>query len=126
MLLASAARPLFVMRSLLIVALAALMLAPAGFAAAGAREAPALEPAASWVAGKPVRVYCDQSLALTTETGMAVVGGSDVRLAPIVCADLRATLAGRWTAAVGPSASLLTLAHEAEHAQGHALEGETE
>lgn len=105
--------------------------APAGFTAA-----PRLEPAASFVAGKHVTVWCARSLgewrqyvAGRSESdilGLTVPGSSEIRVAPVVCTNLRAKLNGQVVGNDGFAPSLLLLVHEAVHARGSADEGKTD
>ena len=109
-----------VARVLLVLAL--LVVAPAAHAAAP-REAPALEPAASWAAGKPIKVICAPLVADSHENGSAVPRSSYITVdGQYLCPALLRRLAGR-TADVGwLDDAMFALAHEAEHARGFADE----
>lgn len=100
-----------------LVAAAALAVLP------GFREAPSLEPAASYVAGKPVLVYVGGAYG---EGGHAYPGSSEVYIDETTFAALRAALAHRTFYEDYVAASLLVLAHEAVHASGVADESQTE
>lgn len=108
--------------------------APAGF-----HRAMRLEPAASWVAGKSVRVWCatskaaftagaaGESITTTDATGFAdSVGGTNAYLVPLGCAALTAWLNHRHVEDYTFAASALLLAHEATHLRGVADEGATD
>lgn len=97
---------------------------PAGF-----YESLRLEPAASFVAGKPVKVWCANSQADWVQYGgrdesfgLAIPGGNIVNLAPVVCRYLRAKI----ITPNGLGASLLVLTHESIHARGETDEGVTD
>src|SRR4051812_47730606 len=93
----------------LLVALVLLATAPAALAdePAGFREATALEPAASYVAAKPIVVYCSTSAATfadavisqnaprTENGGFAAPGSSVAYLATRTCDPLNALLRRR-------------------------------
>lgn len=105
------------------VAQPAVAAAPTGFT-----SAPRLAPAASFVAGKPIAVYCaktqydwQQYGATSREKGLAVPGSSEIKLAPDVCRYLRAPKVQD-----GFAGSLLVLVHEAIHARGTKDEGVTD
>src|SRR5438876_2651285 len=104
-------------------------LVPAGLAGAappaGVREAPKLEPAASWVAGKAVKVWCDPSLDEARGEEFALVGGDEFRLDMITCSLLHARLAGKSTPPALLVEALRILAHQAAHAGGIQDESET-
>lgn len=98
--------------------------APPGF-----WESARLTPAASFVAGKPVKVYCASTQAAINATvsstatsvlgATPVIGGDQIYLAPIVCAYLNAWLNGKRIANLyGVAGALETIAHEAELAAG--------
>lgn len=107
--------------------------APAGFS-----SSPRLAPAASFVAGKPVAVYCanteydwKQFLETTGRTGSdangsAVPGSSEVKLSPSLCTNLRLQLAGKTVRNVALGPSILALVHESIHDRGEANEGATD
>lgn len=119
----------------MIVTSAAAVILLAVVAAAGA-ETPAgfwqstrLAPPVSFVAGKPVNVYCAKTQATINQTVSAdatnilgatpTIGGNEVYLAPIACAYLNAWLNGKRVANLyGVAAAMETLAHEAELARG--------
>lgn len=119
------------MKLFLVAAVAAVALTAAAQAAppAGFYESFKLEPAASFVAGKPVKVWCATSQydwlqygAKGGEQGLTTPGSSEVKIAPDVCRYLRA-------AKVNPDgfgASLLVLVHESIHARGERDEGITD
>jgi hypothetical protein len=131
------------MRSTLATAAAVLLLAPAASAAsaappAGFREAVKLEPAASFVAGKPVQVACAKGglewvqfirpLYGNVNPGGATAPGSTlIHLSPTVCRYLEAQLR-KPTKKPGEAfaGSLLTIVHEAIHARGERDEGTTD
>lgn len=120
--------------------LAALVLAAPASAATGPPsgfyEARVLEPAASFVAGKPAHVYCavtdddwrEYAKANTTPDvgGLTLVGSDQSELAPMICHSLRARLNRRPARADDFAASLLILVHESIHQRGVADEGQTE
>lgn len=114
--------------------IAAVFLMPAGF-----HEAKALEPAASYVAGKHVVIGCAatdltlreyaQSLYggdLGYETGMALTPDGAALLGQSVCYPLMAQLSKRHNGGPLLAESLLTLVHEAVHLRGVTDEGQTE
>ena len=113
---------------------AAALTLPSGF-----YEAKALEPAASYVAGKPAHIYCaltapswnDYSQATGAADGAnaltPTVGGAESMIRGDVCADLRAQLAHPGKASTfGFASALLILVHESIHQRGSADEGQTE
>jgi hypothetical protein len=101
---------------------------PAGFV-----ESKPLEPAASYVARKPVAVQCASSVASWTEwvasnggssaNGSAQPGDTVMYLSPQVCSYLRGWQRGRPVALVSLGPSLLVLTHEAVHLRGLSDEG---
>jgi hypothetical protein len=104
------------------VMLVALVLPAAALGAnpAGVHEVPALERAASWIAQRPVTVWCGDDdaswTALTASLGVPA-GFSDLRadrayLAPVRC-DALAAWPNESPREFGPA--LLTLVHEAVH-----------
>ena len=119
----------------------ALLLA-AAIATPGFHEAKALEPAASFVAGKPVQVMCANSDAswhdFTTShyganviidlQGSAEVRGSQLWLSPIACRYLNYGASAPLPTLNYPSLapSINTLTHEAIHLRGESDEGVTE
>lgn len=105
---------------------------PAGF-----YEAVKLEPAATFVAGKPVTVSCAKTDAVwqayvasfggrADGVGSAPVGGTDVHFAPAVCVNLLEWLRGRSRFVPGFAASLQVFTHEAIHSRGERDEGVTD
>lgn len=103
--------------------------ASAGAAPSGFQQSARLAPAATYVAGKPVAVYCAPTQAAINATVSAdatsvlgatpTIGGSDIYLAPTVCAYLNAWLNGKKVANLyGVAAAMETLAHESELARG--------
>jgi hypothetical protein len=114
------------------VASAATPIGPVGF-----RDTPRLEAAASWVAGKPVHVWCATSQSvwataaanggLTDTAGFVMqVGGSDEYLSTRTCAALNAYLNRRGVDEYDLARRLLVLAHESEHLHGIADESEAD
>lgn len=108
----------------LVWAAAASAAAPTGF-----YESFKLEPAASFVAGKPVKVWCATSQYQwqqyggdSEEYGLTRPGSGEVKLAPDVCRYLKAKV----VTPSGFGASLLVLTHEAIHARGEPDEGVTD
>jgi len=107
--------------------------APAGFSLS-----PRLAPAASFVAGKPVKVWCassqynwEQFLAATGRAGIeangsAIPGSSEIKLSPTVCQNLRLQLAGKPVRYIALGPSILGLVHEAIHDRGESNEGVTD
>jgi hypothetical protein len=109
---------------LVLAAVVALVIAAPALAAS---EAPSLEPAASWVAGKPVKVFCSQEHAGAGWTGWTIPGSSSVYVDDGVCVVLLSRLARTDDVTVYTLAeSLETLAHEAMHASGLADESATD
>lgn len=116
-----------------VLAAAAILAAPQGF-----YEARVLEPAASFVAGKPAAVYCatnDGAWAAflggryggANVNGITTPGSSESRFAPTVCSWLRVRLRLPAAAAGTPFvASALAFVHEAIHQRGSVDEGATE
>lgn len=106
--------------------------APAGFWTNGK-----LAPAASWVAGKQVTVYCASTVDALKSTvvgeaipdlqGTAIAGDSVINLSPLTCSYLDAWMNGKKVKNLyGVAGSMLTLAHEAEHAKGMSDETDTD
>lgn len=126
------------MRSALLIAVAALVAVPAAGAAAppGFYESLVLEPAASFVAGRPARVYCaltpagwqDYAAARRVPDAYAltVVGTDQTMLEPVTCRVLRTQLRSRRVDEYAVAAAVRTLVHEAIHQRGVADEGQTE
>lgn len=123
--------------------LVAVVVLAAAFTAAAQADPPAgfyesrlLEPAASFVAGKPVKVWCATSqydwLRFLTATGRteangsAVPGSAELKLSPVVCQNLRLKLARKAVRAAVLGPSLLTLVHESIHDRGTVDEGQTD
>jgi hypothetical protein len=120
----------------LLIALAALVLVSATSASASApagfNEAVKLEPAASFVAAKPVTVYCanseytwEQYGGTSTEHGLATPGSSEIKIDPDGCRYLRTAL-NMHKIPDGFGAALLVLVHESIHARGETDEGITD
>lgn len=116
------------------VALAGLVLAGSALAEPGFYEAKRLEPAASFVAGKPVQVWCalDETAwhvfaPAGTEHGLATPGGAAMYLDTPGCPPLRRALV-RSTDVHQPmlAATIAILTHEAIHLRGESDEGVTE
>lgn len=107
-------------------------------ARSGFYEAKALEPAASFVAGKPAVVYCAESnrtwnefLTVTGDAGRAaagstVPGSGDEKLYPLACRTLLDHLESRRQSPAFLALSILTLVHEAFHMRGEWNEGQTD
>lgn len=118
----------FVVIAVVVLALAAVAVAGAA-APSGFTVAARLAPAASFVAGKPIAVYCaateaawEQYGGTSQEFGLAVPGSSEIKLSPGVCRYLRAKIVNPN----GFGASLLVLVHESIHARGESDEGVTD
>lgn len=90
-----------------------------------------LSKPASWVAGKPVTVYCARTQAAIDATvdpsyntegqpiqGSTVPGGDEIDLSPLTCAYLDAWLNGRRVVLYNFAVAVETLAHEGELASG--------
>jgi hypothetical protein len=103
--------------------------ASAGAAPPGFWRSARLAPAATFVAGKPVAVYCAPTQAAINQTVSAdatsvlgatpMIGSNEIYLAPITCAYLNAWLNGKKVANLyGVAVAMETLAHEAELARG--------
>lgn len=119
--------------------LVALVLVPDASAARFVKSS-VLAPAASFVAGKPVTVYCATSLAgwnrfvaAATDTtdviGLAMPGTSTMRLSPLVCQVLGLFGNGGKTpptAEEGLADAIETVTHEAIHLRGESDEGITD
>lgn len=121
------------MLSALVVAVV-LATAPAGFT-----EAKVLEPAASFVSGQHVQVFCARTdldlreylqsqygVAMTFETGYALFNGGPIFLGQSNCWPLRDYLARRKVDRADLAESILTLVHESVHTRGIRDEGVTE
>lgn len=108
---------------------AAVIAAPPGFF-----PAPKLQPAASSVAGKPVKVWCAKNgaiwhaVASPDATGyVPIVGGHEMWLSNLACANLHAWLNGKNPPnSEAVAGSMLTLGHEAEHLRGERDEAMTD
>jgi hypothetical protein len=104
----------------LLVAIAALAIVPAALAAPpGFTRQVRLEPAASWAAQKPVRVYCGP---MVDASGRGLLGGDELWLEGSGCVLLLRRNAGRPVRdeleADKLAWFLLTLAHEVQHVRG--------
>lgn len=118
--------------------MAALLAASAVAAPAGFVRAPKLEPAASSVAGKPVRVWCATSTGRWQDASRAhgglsdaagyveSIGARDAYLSPQTCGLLHAYLNKRNVDEYDYAYRLLVLAHEAEHLRGISDESEAD
>jgi hypothetical protein len=106
-------------------------------AASGFYEARVLEPAASYVARKPITVWCAPTTAVWQSwsaeatlvdgaNGSAAVGGSDIHLSHDVCPSLRGAIAGVPQYVPTLSATIEVLTHESIHARGTRDEGITD
>ena len=107
-------------------------------AKSGFYEAKSLEPAASFVAGKPAVVFCAESnrtwnefLTVTGDAGRVaagstVPGSGDEKLYPLACRTLLGHLEGKPQRPAFLALSILTLVHEAFHMRGAWNEGETD
>lgn len=107
--------------------------APVGF-----HEARSLEPAASYVARKPVKVWCANTGATWARyvgsadpadtLGETVPGSDALRLHPNVCAVFARFEGGSLTPQTLPgyATAIETLTHEAIHARGETDEGVTD
>lgn len=105
------------------VAVVALVLAAS--AAAANIATPRMVEVASWAAGKPITVYCSDSMdewrvlsRKPTAGGFANVGGPQIWLSPRVCLPLRF---GPGDTSFAPGLGVLL--HEATHARGWRDEG---
>lgn len=111
----------------------------------GLRRTPALEPAASAIAGKPVRVLCATSLVawnhlvavtfhrpeIPAGVGVPSIGafaaaGGSTMYVGTSCADLVGLLRGKLPNPEIAGPLLLTVAHEAEHLRGVTDESEAD
>lgn len=99
----------------------------------GFYEARVLEPAAAFVAGKPVKVWCAKSQAVwdsyaegRVTHGLTTGGSSLTHLDVVTCFNARARLLGGpiFNAGLAPAIELLT--HEAIHMRGERDEGVTD
>lgn len=125
------------MRKLLVVVAAALVAAPTAVAG-GFYEAKVLEPAASYVAKKPVKVWCAKTDAawqaylvatygvVGTEHGSAPFGGAAIYLDTEECPPIRQALAGQSVYPPTLAATIEILTHESIHARGERDEGVTD
>lgn len=99
-------------------------------------EARVLEPAASFVAHKPVRVWCAASSGAWAEFatgkaaavthGLTVPGSAVTHLDQVVCVNLRARALGLIPASPNLGASIEVLTHESIHMRGEHDEGVTD
>ncbi|MGZ4357298.1 MAG: hypothetical protein ACXVRU_10850 [Gaiellaceae bacterium] len=102
----------------------------------GFYEAKALEPAASFVAGKPAHVYCasNHSIWWTFANGngtpdaiaLTRAGTDRSEFEPLMCSTLRAQLKRQPVTIYTLAASLRVLVHESIHERGVVTEGEAE
>lgn len=106
--------------------------APPGF-----YESRVLEPAASYVAGKPATVYCaatvgdwrtyaEREASTLAANGLTYVGSSESALAASVCAPLRQELRHKHVKTAVLADAMLALTHEAVHQSGVRDESETD
>jgi hypothetical protein len=117
--------------ALVLAAAAAAATAPQGF-----YEAKRLEPAASFVADKPSRIYCSQTFGdwqqyakangTPSANGLTEIGGGQSELPSTVCAPLIDKLTRQPVSVYDFAASLLILVHESLHQRGSTDEGQTE
>lgn len=126
------------MKTLGVVVLVTLALVASATAApSGFKEAPKLEPAAKFVAGKPVKVWCATTQAVwraavgtatgeVDAAGYAHVATGEMYLPPIGCASLHAWLNRRRVEDYTFAVALLVIAHEATHLRGATDEGATD
>lgn len=119
-----------------LVALLVLVAAPVA-SAGGFYESRVLEPAASYVAKKPVKVWCAKTTAawrawsvavdLTDgANGSAAVGGTAMHLSHAACPSLRGAAIGIPQYSPTLSATIGGLTHEAIHLRGERDEGVTD
>lgn len=129
------------MRVVLLVAVA-LLVVPVASASDVARVSYRLEPAASWVAGKPVAVMCGQDASgwrslqeeflrhddgtVDQALGFAGAGSAVIYLSPQTCLSLEGHDRGIEAPFARFSTSLRVLTHEAIHARGETDEGVTD
>jgi hypothetical protein len=123
---------------LLFVLAAALVAAPTAAAADGFYEARVLEPAASYVAGKPIEVWCATSVSawhsyeiatygvVGSEHGSAPFGGSVIYLDTEECPPLRQQLSAGGVYVPTLAATVEIITHESIHARGERNEGVTD
>lgn len=122
---------------LLVAVCAAVAASTVAAAPAGFYEAVKLEPAASFVAAKPVKIWCATSSAAfaaaaeassirSDVVGFASVGGTEAFFAGRACANLTAYLNKRPVVMDDYAVSLVILAHEATHLSGVRDESETD
>jgi hypothetical protein len=103
-------------------------------AASGFYEARVLEPAASYVARKPVKVWCAttaaawQRLAVDRSDvhGLTAPGTASTHLDTTVCGNLRARLLGGGLDNPSLAPSIEVLTHESIHMRGESNEGITD
>ena len=112
--------------------------AAAGAPPAGFYESARLEPAASWVAGKKVVVWCAKTTAAFAAAEAErngnpesagfpdAIGGSAASFPGVVCADMLAWLNHRHVDDYLFAGAALGLAHEASHLAGLSDEGATD
>jgi hypothetical protein len=104
-------------------------------ATAGNAPHSTLDNAASFVAGKPVSVYCEYSWSAwlkffadrgrdgSTVNGYTNINSPVVYVSPAVCETLHGLIGQRDIGAYHAALALLTLAHEAQHQRGVLDEG---
>lgn len=102
----------------------------------GFYEAKALEPAASFVAGKPAHVYCAYSHSIWADfaNGNGTPGAMALTRArtdhsefePLICSTLRAQVKRQLVTTYSLAASLRVLVHESIHQRGVVTEGKAE
>lgn len=95
-----------------------------------------LEPAASFVAGKPVQVMCAATWSdwrawieengRGEANGTALVGGDAMHLSPDTCRFLRDRQRGRTVDLFAMGGTILVLTHESIHLRGERDEGVTD
>lgn len=120
---------------LLVAVCAAVAASTVAAAPAGFYEAVRLDPAASFVAGKPASIYCAATMAAYYEAGVAAtgrpsqgtagfstIGGSQSFLSTWVCSYLNRWLAHKPVTRYHLAVSIEVLAHEAELERGIADE----
>lgn len=111
-----------------VVVVVVLVLVLAGAASAEAvppRESFRLEPVASWLAGKPVAVYCGGVYVgngVEADGSVPAVGADSMNVTVAICRHLEGWFHGRTPLAGDFADGLLTIAHEAMHLRGIANE----
>lgn len=127
------------MKMVALLVLAGALAAPAAAAAPeGFTSAPRFSEAASFVAGKPITVWCAPDVetwasyltahgyAGKVANGITETGSSGTMFSPVVCSSLRKKLNGVPVTNDYFAPSLLTLVHESIHARGTRDEGLTD